>query len=79
MRGYRLACNVFGVKPLKTIIYALFDGLGRLKTFFAPSPCSRHTHTHIGIFTTRPKSEYIEPSSARSHRREAYIIYTCIV
>jgi len=69
----RLACNIFGVKPLKSIIYALFDGSGKLKTFFAPSECTTHTHTHI--YYAAQVLVYIEPSSARSYHRAELILY----
>lgn len=73
----RLACNIFGVKPLKSIIYSLFDRSGKLKTFFAPSECT--THTHLGTFTTLPESSYIQnrrPLAVTIAR--AYIII-CII
>jgi len=77
----RLACNIFGVKPLKSIIYALFDGSGKLKTFFAPSECTTHTHTHTHTHTFRyiyyaaRVLVYTEPSSARSHHRQGLYYY----
>lgn len=73
----RLACNIFGVKPLKSIIYALFDGSGKLKTFFAPSECTTHTHIHTFryIYYAARVLVYTEPSSARSHHRQGLYYY----